>query len=179
MPTLRAASVRSSQQHSVPEPSGGASMHSLALPAEVAGCCSFSLPSKATTGSTGLGVGGDRDPGTDPGSDLIAFTASRCMLSEGFPLLHHFRCLTSRGLISQGICLVFHPRCHSGHPDVPPTTIWAIALSGRQPPTWVLASEKSSQAGTSSSKPSLQQPGALCPPWTPGAINQPSLLLLC
>lgn len=62
----------------------GASTHGPALPA---GCCSFPLPSKGTTGSTDLSVGKDRDTGPDPGSDLIAFTASPCSLSEGSPSL--------------------------------------------------------------------------------------------
>lgn len=75
-PALRAPSVGSSRQHSIPEQSGGASPHGPASPAEVAGCCSVSQPSKATTGSTGLGIRVDRDPGKDPGIDLVAFTAS-------------------------------------------------------------------------------------------------------
>lgn len=60
----------------------GASTHGPALPA---GCCSFSLPSKSTTGCTDLSVRKDRGTGTDPGSDFVAFTASPCSLSEGSP----------------------------------------------------------------------------------------------
>lgn len=50
------------------------------------------LPSKATTGSPGLGVGGDRDTETNPGKDLAVLTASQGMLSGGCPLPCHFRC---------------------------------------------------------------------------------------
>lgn len=51
---------------------------------------------------------------------------SRCTFFKGFPLSHHFRCLTSRGLTSQSIYLDFYHQCHSGHPDMPSTCMWAI-----------------------------------------------------
>lgn len=111
-----------------------------------------------------MGIGGDRDPGTDPGSDLIALTASPYTLSEGFLLPRRSRYLTSRGLTSQGVRRVFHPHCRSGHSDVPPARIRAITPSGHQPLSWVPTPEKSLKVGTSSLKPSLQQPGAIPSP---------------
>lgn len=84
---------------------------------------------------------------------------SHCTSSKGFPLSHHFRCVTSRALTSQAIYLVFHWCCCSGHPDMPPTWIWTI------PPVGInLQGGPRKETGSGSSKISLQHPRALCSP---------------